>query len=264
MSAAIITGASSGIGKEFARALNKKLGVTEFWFVARRTDRMLALKEELAVEAEIVSADLTKSEGIEKLAELLKEKSPRVKYLINCAGFGNFGSFDQLSSDTVEKMIDLNVKALVLITHMVIPYMERGGRIVELGSGSCFTPLPYFNTYAASKAFVLHYTKALNYEIKKYGLTATCFCPGWVETEFLGIATENEDVTMPKSMKPLLKVEKTVAKCVKAMERGKRMCVTNWYTKMQHVLFKILPDSILSKMWLGMLKHPKQDTEADD
>lgn len=264
MSVAIITGASSGIGREFARALNKRLGVKEFWFVARRAERMLELREELSVQAEIISADLTRSEGIEMLSSLLEEKKPSVRYLINCAGFGSFGSFDEISEDTVSGMIDLNVKALVLITHMVIPYMERGGRIVELGSGSCFTPLPYFNTYAASKSFVLHYTKALSYEIKKYGLTATCFCPGWVETEFIGKATENESVTMPKNMKPLLSAEKCVAKCVKAMERGRRMCVTNWYTKMQHVLFKLLPDSILSKMWLRMLKHPKQDTEVNN
>ena len=257
MSIALITGASSGIGREFAKQIKEKCGITEFWFVARRTDRMEALKEELGVCAKIISADLTEESGIEEVKTALKEEKPKIKYLINAAGFGNFGGFDELSEDEVVKMIDLNVKALVVLTHAVIPYMERGGRIVQLGSGSCFTPLPYFNVYSSSKVFVLHYTKSLNYEIKKYGLRATCFCPGWVDTEFLGKASANQR-TMPKAMKPLLKVDKSVAKCIKAMKRGKTMCVTNWYTKLQHTLFKIVPDNILTRIWLGMLKKPDE------
>ena len=257
MSIAVITGASSGIGREFAKQIKEKLNVEQFWFIARSTDKMQALRDELSVDARIISADLATSEGLDAVRCALEEEKPEVKYLINAAGFGNFGSFDQVSEDLVAKMIDLNAKALVLITHMVIPYMIRGGRIVELGSGSCFTPLPYFNVYSSSKVFVLHYTKSLNYEIKKYGLRATCFCPGWVETDFLGKATDNPNVTMPKSMKPLLKCEDVVAKCIKAMVKGKTMCVTNWYTRLQHLLFKILPDSLLTKTWLGMLKHPE-------
>ena len=258
MSIAIITGASSGIGREFAKQIKDRCGITDFWFVARSTDKMEALREELGVNAKIISADLTEEDGIEKFRAALKEEKPSVRFLINAAGFGNFGSFDQISETEVVKMIDLNVKALVLITHMTIPYMERGGRIVELGSGSCFTPLPYFNVYSSSKVFVLHYTKSLNHEIKKYGLRATCFCPGWVDTDFISKASANSGVTMPNSMKPLLKTERVVKKCVLAMLRGRTMCVTNWYTKMQHALFKILPDAILTRLWLGMLKHPKE------
>ena len=130
--------------------------------------------------------------------------------------------------------------------------MELGGRIIQLGSGSCFTPLPYFNIYSSSKVFVLHYTKSLNYELKKYGIRATCFCPGWVETEFLGKSMANGN-THPKAMKPLLKCETVVRKCVKASVKGKAMFVTGWYTKLQHVLFKLVPDCILTKLWLGML-----------
>jgi short-subunit dehydrogenase len=134
--------------------------------------------------------------------------------------------------------------------------MVPGGRIVELGSGSCFTPLPYFNTYAAGKSFILHYTKALNHELKKYGVRATCFCPGWVHTEFLGKATAADNVTRPRTnaFKPLLNCKKVVDGCLRAMDRGRAMYVTGWYTKLQHVLFKLLPDPILTKLWLGMLK----------
>ncbi len=253
MAIAIITGASSGIGEEFAKQLHTTEGIDEFWFVARRKERMEALRDRLGVKARIITADLTTEDGVNVVRDALEEEKPQIKYLVNAAGFGNFGTFEEIPESDVVKMIDLNVKALVLITHIAIPYMERGGRIIELGSGSCFTPLPAFNVYASSKSFVLHYTKALNFEIRKYGLRATCFCPGWVETEFLGKATANSDVTMPKSMKPLLSCERVVKKCVRASRRGKTMCVTNWYTKLQHMLFKLTPDSFLSRTWLGML-----------
>ena len=262
MSIAIITGASSGIGSEFARQLKKMAGIDEFWFIARRADRMEALRDELGVKAKIITADLSVPEGIEAVRSALAEEKPQVRFLVNAAGFGNFGSFEQLPESDVVKMIDLNDKALVLITHMTIPYMERGGRIIELGSGSCFTPLPNFNIYASSKIFVLHYTKALNYEIKKYGLRATCFCPGWVETEFLGKATARPNATVPKQMKPLLKCEDVVKRCVKASIKGKVMCVTNWYTKLQHLLFKTLPDNLLTNAWMGMQKEPEAENNG--
>ena len=256
MSVAIITGASGGIGSEFARQLSKLEGINELWFVARNEDRMKKLGEEIGVKTKVISADLTSDEGIEKVRMALYEEKPSVKFLVNASGFGNFGAFDELSEDEVVKMIDLNVKALVLLTHMTVPYIEKGGRIIQLGSGSCFTPLPYFNIYSSSKVFVLHYTKSLNYELKRYGIRATCFCPGWVDTEFLGKSVANGN-KHPKAMKPLLSCERVVAKCVKASIKGKSMCVTNWYTKLQHVLFKLLPDCILTKLWLGMLTDEK-------
>ena len=261
MSIAIITGASSGIGSQFARELHRSSGINEFWFIARRQEKMEGLRDELGVSAKIITADLTTDEGIERVREELLRDAPEVSYLVNAAGFGNFGSFDQLPEEETRRMIDLNVKALVLITHMVIPYMSNGGRIIELGSGSCFTPLPNFNIYASSKAFVLHYTKALNFEIKKYGLSATCFCPGWVDTEFLGKATSRHGVSRPKSMKPLLSCERVVKGCVKAAEKRKRMYVTGWFTKAQHVLFKLLPDSWLTRAWMTMQVREDKDIQ---
>ncbi|HBJ19512.1 MAG TPA: short-chain dehydrogenase, partial [Clostridiales bacterium] len=132
MSVAIITGASSGIGREFARQLKEIPGVDEFWFVARRTDRLEALAEELSVKAKIIGADLATMEGVNRVREALKEENPRVRFLVNAAGFGKFGSFDQVPEEEIVRMMDLNDKALVLITHMTIPYMEEGGRIIEM------------------------------------------------------------------------------------------------------------------------------------
>ena len=255
MSIAIITGASSGIGAEFAKGYAGR--VDELWLVARRKEKMIELGESLGVNYRVITADLCTKEGIDAIREVLENEKPSVKYLVNAAGFGDFGAFDEIEESKVEMMIDLNVKAVVLITHMVIPYMERGGRIIQLGSGSCFAPLPYFNTYSSGKVFVLHYTKSLNFEIKKYGIRATCFCPGWVHTEFLGKATAKRGITRPRedAMKPMLNCEKVVRGCIKASDKGRTMYVTNWYTKLQHLLFKILPDPILTHLWLGMLER---------
>lgn len=259
MAVAIITGASSGIGRSFARQLKEDYGVTEFWFVARRIEKMEALREELGVPCKILSADLCTAEGVAAVKTALAEEKPEVSYLINAAGFGKFGSFEQVSEEDVIRMIDLNDKALVLLTHAVIPYMIPGGRIVEMGSGSCFTPLPNFNIYASSKAFVLHYTKALNFEIRDRGLRATCFCPGWVDTEFLGLATSVPGAWVPKKTKPLLQVDTVVRRALRASKRGRVMCVTNWYTKLQHLLFKLLPDRILTSAWMKMqTKNPEE------
>lgn len=259
MSLAIITGASSGMGREFALQLKKTVGVDEFWLIARNTERMEKLAEELSCKCKIMSLDLTTEEGIESYREALQKEKPEVDFFIAAAGFGVFGAFNSLEEKTVVKMINLNVKAVVLMTHMTIPFMKRGGRIIELGSGSCFTPLPHFNIYSSSKVFVLHYTKSLNYELKPYGVRATCFCPGWVDTEFLPKSLCVEGVMVPKSMKPLLKTENVVRGCIKASLKGKTMYVTNWYTKLQHLLFKIVPDPILTRLWLGMLKEAPSD-----
>ena len=262
MSVAVITGASSGIGREFAFQLKAQAKIDEFWLIARNVERMEAVAKELGVPCKIISADLTKKEGIAIYRSALTEEKPEIAFLVNAAGFGTFGAFDVLSEKTVTDMIDLNITATVLITHMSVPYIKRDGRIIELGSGSCFTPLPHFNIYSSSKVFVLHYTKSLNYELEPYGIRATCFCPGWVDTAFLPKSLDaNSEARVPKSMKPLLNVSDVVSRCVKASIKGRAMYVTNWYTKLQHVLFKIVPDFILTKLWLGMLTSKKDNAE---
>ena len=256
MSTAVITGASSGIGRALAFKLRDIAGIRKFWLIARNTERLAAVARELGDECEckIISADLSADEGIEAYRTALEAEKPEISFLVNAAGLGTFGAFDTLSEKTVRTMIDVNITATVLITHMSVPYIKRGGRIIELGSGSCFTPLPHFNIYSSSKVFVLHYTKSLNYELRPYGIRATCFCPGWVQTPFLPKSLDAPGAYVPKKMSPLLDVDRVSEGCVRAAIKGKAMYVTNWYTKLQHLLFKLLPDPILTRMWLGMLK----------
>ena len=246
---AVITGASSGLGREFARQLKEKGEADRFLLIARRRDRLEALAEELG-NAEVLPLDLCQEEAIEAYTAYLEERKLEVFYLVNAAGFGKFGDYRHVGAEASAAMIDLNVKATVLITHATLPHMVRGGHIIEIGSGSCFTPLPHFNVYAASKSFVLHYSKGLREEIKPLGVSVTCFCPGWVETEFLGVAKPEEGVRYPKNPKPLLKAKKVVSYAISRARRGKMLAVTNWYTKLQHMLFKLLPDRILTWLWL--------------
>ena len=253
MPLAIITGASSGIGREFAKQLRER-GIDRFWLIARRRERLEELATELSCECEIISADLSDEAGIASVREKIREKEPSVDYLVMAAGFGDFGAQDELTPDEAARVIEVNVRALVEITNAAIPYMARGGRIIELGSASAFTPLPYFATYAASKAFVLHYSKALYYELRPKDIHVTCVCPGWVHTEFIDKATNSEGLTRPRPsrLKPLLRCEKTVNGALRASDRKKKIYVVGAFYKMQHTLFKILPDGLLSRAWLTM------------
>ena len=254
MALAIITGASSGIGREFALKM-KEMGLAdEFWLIARGEEKLRETALQLSCPVKIISADLSTEMGINVYKKALEEEKPKVSFLVNAAGFGVFGAFDVLDDSIAAGMIDLNVKATVLITHNTVPHMVKGGRIIQLGSGSCFTPLPHFNVYAASKSFVLHYTKALCYELKPYGVKATCFCPGWVGTAFLGKSKSNTGAMVPKKFSPVLKVDKVVRGCLKASIKGRRMYVVGLYTKFQHLMFKLLPDRLLSFLWCKMLK----------
>lgn len=253
MKVAIVTGASSGLGREFVREIKRKNLADFFYLIARREDRLNALKEELDGNAITIPADLTTEEGLEKVKAVLFENKPEVSFLVNASGYGKFGTWEEVSDKDVKGMIDLNVTALVRMTNTVLPYMKKGAKILQVASSSAFTALPAFNVYASTKAFVLHYTKALRYEIKSKGISATAFCPCWIETEFVSVAEQDSAVTMPKKIKPLLNAEKVVRKAVRSAIKGKPLCVTNWYAKMQHVMEKILPYQISSKIWLKML-----------
>ena len=251
MNVAIITGASSGLGRDFALEMYRTKRADFFYLIARREDRLKALKEELDGNALVISADLTREEGIQKIINILEENKPEVRYLINASGYGKFGTYSEISDKDTKGMIDLNVTALVRMTNIVLPYVKEGGKILQIASCAAFSSLPAFNVYASSKAFVLHYTKALKYEVKSKKITATAVCPCWIETEFLPIA--GGEVTMPKTTKPMLKSIFVVKKALKDGDKGKVLSVISWYSKVQHVLQKIMPYSFTTRIWMKML-----------
>lgn len=251
MKVAIITGASSGLGRDFALELYKNKKADFFYLIARREDRLNALKEELDGNALVLAVDLTTDDGINKVKTALEQNNPQVNYLINASGYGKFGLYNEIKDEDAKGMIDLNVTALVRMTNITLPYIIEKGRIIQIASCAGFSVLPAFNVYASTKAFVVHYTKALKYEVKPRKITATAVCPCWIETEFFERA--GYDATMPKKKKPMLKSKFVVKKALKSADKGKTLCVISWYSKAQHVLGKLLPYTFTTKIWLKML-----------
>ena len=170
MSIAIITGASSGLGAEYARQISQKNRVDEIWVIARRVDRLEALKKELSTPTRIFQIDLSAENDMERFRQTLAEEKPDVEYLIHAAGFGKIGTYKQIDRKASMAMVRLNCEAAVDITESVIPYMRRKSRIIEISSTSAFQPFQGLNVYAASKAFLLRYSRALGVELFGTGI----------------------------------------------------------------------------------------------
>ena len=180
MNIAIVTGASSGMGKEFVLQLSGYVQVDEIWVIARRTQALEELKSQVSVAVRPIGLDLCREESFEAYQKLLEEEKPNVKLLVNAAGFGKFGSFEKVPLLDDCRMLDLNCKALVVMTRLTLPYMHAGSHILQLDSLSAFQPVPYITTYGATKAFVLSYSRAINRELKGRGIRVMAMNPGWV------------------------------------------------------------------------------------
>lgn len=181
---AIITGASSGLGLEFARQIDARGDVDELWLIARNEEKLEAVAKELHTPAIAVPADLSSSADIATVAQKVADDGLVVRYLVNAAGFGRFGAWHDIAEADEEGMIDLDCRGLVSMTRACLPSMESGSSIIQVASAAAFVPLPYMNVYAACKAFVLHYTRALRWELRGTGIAATALCPTWVKTGF--------------------------------------------------------------------------------
>ncbi len=187
---ALITGASSGIGETFARHLARQ--GHDLVLVARRRDRLERLASELSeshdVAAEIIQADLSKDADLSVVEERLR--SGHIDLLVNSAGFGSVGEFGDASLERELEQLDVNVRALMRLTHAALASMteRRRGGIVNVASTAAFQAIPNMGTYAATKAFVLHFSEAVHEEAKQHGVAVTCLCPGPVRTEFQKVA----------------------------------------------------------------------------
>jgi short-subunit dehydrogenase len=246
-SAALVTGASSGIGVELARALARRgHGLI---LVARREERLSELARELAEEHDIQAAatacDLADAQQRERLAAEVSEQGLEVELLVNNAGFGYAGDFVAARSGSQVEMVRLNVEAVVDLTERYLPGMtERGrGAIINLASTAAFQPLPRNATYAATKAFVLNFSEALHNELKGTGVTVTAVCPGPVRTEFADVAGigDAEDRT-PGLM--WMSPEDVAEEAVSAAEKGKRAIVPGVFNLAGSVLGRHAPRTI--------------------
>ena len=259
MKIAIVTGASSGMGRQFVLQLSQYVSVDEIWVIARRELALNSLKEEVCVPLRTICLDLTQESSFDAIAQLLEAEKPDVKLLVNAAGFGKFGSFEQISIEDDCKMLDLNCKALMVMTRLVIPYMAPGSHILQLDSLSAFQPVPYISTYGATKAFVLSYSRAINRELKSKGIRMMAMNPGWVKTEFFNHACQTNGGQV-QYYDRLYDADFCVAYGLKDLYRTKKdYSVPGFFTRMQVRLVKLLPHSMVMSTWLRQQKKPKNN-----
>lgn len=189
MNIVLITGASSGIGKEFALQMDKAFHTIDaFWLVARSEKKLKETERLLSHPCRLFPMDLTKEENLAFLDAQLQKEHGQLRMLVNCAGYGILGPFAENDLAAETGMIRLNCEALTALTHRMIPYMPENSRIIQLASSAAFLPQRNFAVYAATKAYVLSFSRALNAELSSRKIHVTAVCPGPVDTPFFDIA----------------------------------------------------------------------------
>ena len=259
MNIAIVTGASSGMGREFVRQLSGWGQPDEIWAIARRADALEELKKETSVPVRPLSLDLLDAASFEKLEAMLEAEKPEISLLVNAAGFGKFGAYHKISAADESRMIDLNCKALVLMTRLCLPYMKEGSRILQLDSLSAFQPVPYITTYGATKAFVLSYTRAMIRELKGTGIRMMAMNPGWVKTEFFDHAMKTNTGEV-QYFNILYEAKDVVATGLRDLYKTQKdYSVHGLPVRNQVRAVKLVPHSIVMKIWLNQQKKAKNN-----
>ena len=259
MNIAIVTGASSGMGREFVLQLGQYVQVDEIWVIARRTAALASLQNAVRTPIRPISLDLCDNASFQEFAWLLQAERPNVKLLVNAAGFGKFGAFQNIPLEDDLRMIDLNCKALVAMTRLTLPYMRAGSHVLQLDSLSAFQPVPYIATYGATKSFVLSYTRALNRELKGSGIRMMAMNPGWVKTEFFNHALQTNGSEVQYYNK-LWEARDVVATGLRDLYKtNKDYSVHGFSVRMQVRAVKLLPHKMVMNTWCNQQKKPKNN-----
>ena len=255
MKIAIVTGASNGMGREFARVLDTQ-GLEEIWAVGRTEDNLIKLRAELKTPVRIFAVDLTNG-GLEEIVASLKAEQPDVRWLVNAAGFGKFGRYDEIPVSESTNMVRLNCECLVSMTENVLPYMKEGAKIAQFSSVAAFQPTPYMNVYAATKAFVHSYARALNVELKHRKILVTAVCPFWTNSAFFNRAERKGEKVVQK-MIAFYEPKDVVKKAFKDMQRGKDLTICGFKARTQTRLVKIVPVKTVMNVWVKQQKFQKR------
>lgn len=252
---AIVTGASSGIGKEFFLSLNhRKEGLDEIWVIARSEEKLEALRSLTEIPLRVFPLDLSSQEATSVIENALKEEPPSIQYLICASGFGRFNAVADDSAAVLENMVDLNCRSIVGMTRTAFPYMAKGGSVILIASMAALQPIPYIATYGATKAFVLSYGRALNKELRAMrGARCLCVCPFWTKTAFFDRAYS--DKTIVKKYAVMYKPEQIVKRTWKDLKKKKRdVSIYGTTAKGQALLVKLCPHRFVMWVWMKQQK----------
>lgn len=254
---ALVTGASAGIGTALAREL--AAGGTNLVLTARRRDRLAGLATELSskhnVRTLVCVADLAQSAGPEQIFSFTKEKNLAIDLLVNNAGFGAYGEFRKAPLDRLIEMTKVNVTAVVHLTHLYLPGMiSRGsGGILIVASTAAFQAVPYISTYAATKAFDLHFAEGLAEEVRQYGVRVCALCPGSTETEFFQVAGQrNHTRRAPET------AEKVAHVGLAALASGKTSVISGFKNRLGAEAVRMVPRRTVARITASMFR-PKED-----
>lgn len=250
MKVAIVTGASSGIGREISLLLAKEDTVEEIWLIARRTERLTALSESLTVKSRIFPLDVTKSDAAETLAAALRECDAEVTYAVLAAGAGVIGDLVKVPIEEQTAIIDLNCRSQVSFLYHLIPFMKKGARVIGIASAAAFCPQPGFSVYAATKSFYLSFLRGVRTELRPRGISVTAVCPGPAKTEFFDVAEKHAKMSAFK--KTFFTTPEKVARVsLRAAKRNRAVATPTFIMKLFRVLAKILPHGLLCAIMGG-------------
>lgn len=247
MKIAVITGASAGLGREFLRALPEYFPeIEEYWLISRSREKLEDAAAECKIRTKIFPLDLTLDESYGKLEREYDILKPEIALLINNSGCGFLGDVGQgeLSRQTV--MIDLNLKGLTAVTHLSIPYMTRGSRIINVSSIASFCPNPRMTVYSSTKAFVTAFNFGIAEELRPLGITSTAVCPGPMDTDFIyagGIKGKSKTF----DTLPYCKPTKVAAGALKAAKKGRAVYTPTPFYKLYRFIAKIIPTKLMIK-----------------
>lgn len=246
---AIITGASSGMGRIFAQTLHTHGAYDEVWAIARSAGPLEALGESVKFPVRPIAMDLTRAEELGKLRALLEAEKPRVALLINCSGYGRFDAFEDTSLEDCLGMIDLNCRALTAVTHMALPYMDAGCEVLNIASVAAFQPVPWIGVYGASKAYVLSFSRALARELGRRGIRVFAVCPFWTKTAFFGRAVDDGKPAVVKKFVAMYEPEYIVRYAWRRMKGRGDHCIPGFKAKLQVLAVKVLPHKLVMDVW---------------
>lgn len=244
MKTAIITGASAGLGMEFVCQIHDVFPEIEsYWIIARRTEPMEGLSVS-GVVLRPISLDLTASDAVSQLENLLQAEQPEVSLLIGNAGCGYLGNFEESPREEQLRMLDLNIRALTAVTHAVLPHMPEGGRIINISSIASFLPNPRMTIYSSTKAYVSAFSRGLHEELRPRKISVTAVCPGPMDTEFIRLGRIKGN-SKPFDILPYCQPKKVVRGALKAAKKGKAVYTPRAFYKLYRVLSSLVPHAIL-------------------